>query len=164
MYFLHKVGIFHCHVSLQEGKRKNICFSWKFHCSKNLCDGYETTDDDDIWLLTQGSRHGYLWIKSSNHTATFRKDYMNIHTSKLSFLTDASTAWPRSPCAFSLKTLLLFIPGYIFRIHASTQVFHRPQGPWSFGFLLCDLSDENKIQNLCPTVPPNELVHGRWNH
>lgn len=52
----------------------------------------------------------------------------------------------------------------MFRIHATTQVFHRPQGPWSFGFLLRDVSDENKIQNLCLTVPSNELVHERWNH
>lgn len=83
---------------------------------------------------------------TSNHAVT---DYTNIHNWKFSSLTYAFTAWPRSPFAFCLKTLLLFIPGYILRIQATTQVFHRPQGPWSIGFFLRDLSDENEIQNLC---------------
>ena len=144
--------IFHCHVSLQEGNStapRTSLMDTRFHVWQ-------------WWHRAVNSRFtSWILMDQTRRTTLRHSGNMNIHNWKLSSLTDASTAWPRSPFAFSLKTLLLFIPGYISRIHATTQVFHRPQGPWSFGVLLCDLSDENKIQNLCLTVPPNELVHGR---
>ena len=60
------------------------------------------------------------------------------------------------PCYF-------FVRGYISWIHSTgTQPANKAHDLCLIS--LSDLSDENNIQNLCPSVPPNELAHRRWKH
>ena len=50
----------------------------EIHCSNNLPVGYETSfDDDDIWLTSRFTSYG---SNNSDHTSTFRKEYIYICT------------------------------------------------------------------------------------